>query len=95
MQNYTFLFKHRLFPFLLGVFYEANPAVRYIFCIEGCGIKGYCFHWAKKNPSGKDLTEIFIHLFILNYNSNNKVKETLFSFDVMFAPSVNPVAKNP
>jgi hypothetical protein len=31
VQNYTFLFKHRLFPFHLGVFYEANPAVRYIF----------------------------------------------------------------
>ncbi|KQB39283.1 hypothetical protein RC62_961 [Flavobacterium aquidurense] len=41
MQNYTFLFKHHLFPFLLDVFYEAIPAVRYIFSLlkkqeKGC-----------------------------------------------------------
>jgi hypothetical protein len=35
------------------------------------------------------------NLFNFNYNSNNKVKETLLSFDAMLAPSVNPVAKNP
>ena len=98
MQNYTFLSKHRLFQFLLGVFYEAIPAVRCIFC--GL-VKKKRDHKKMPLPSGlkkirqEDLTEIFIHLFILNYNSNNKVKETLFSFDVMLAPSVNPVAKNP
>ncbi|WP_426484200.1 hypothetical protein [Flavobacterium sp. 2] len=39
MQNYTFLFKHRLFPFLLGVFYEADAA-----SVE-----------LKKNPPRKEL----------------------------------------
>ncbi|BDU27523.1 hypothetical protein FLGSB24_42670 [Flavobacterium sp. GSB-24] len=48
----------------------------------------------KKNPFSKYQTEIFIHLFILNYNSNNKVSVTLFSFEDRLAPSVKPVAKN-
>jgi len=94
VQNYTFLSKHRLFRFHLGVFYVANPAVRYIFC-------GEPRHKRMPLPSGlKKIRQVtpdgnsFICLF-LNYNSNNKVKEILFIFDEMFAPSVNPLLKKP
>jgi len=35
VQNYTFLFKHRLFRIHLAVFYEANPAVHlYLFIFK-------------------------------------------------------------
>lgn len=99
MQNYTFLFNHRLFRFLLGVFYEADPAVCYIFCDFGsyyATTKELCFCLSKKNPPRKELDgNLQSSILIFNYNSNNKVRVTLFSFEVMLAPSVNPVAKNP
>jgi hypothetical protein len=48
VQNYAFLFKHRLFRFLLGVFYEANAVVSAGYCKEGCGKNGIALDWVKK-----------------------------------------------
>jgi hypothetical protein len=64
VQNYTFLFKHGLFRVVLGVFQELFPAIRSnLSLFKEKSERISTAIGAKKNPPGKDQTEIFIHLF--------------------------------